>query len=163
MSRATKRLILSAVVTVLFIATAVLSYTVLMPEPPEPPAPKPTPTAAAVNPGHIAVPEPYDPEASVAQAERFFDRVAGTVAGTGAMDGAAYIQAFRAAGVPDDVMEVTDHNGTAGTMQETVQFSVRYGNTCLIGDVGHGTFTSTTMPETHWDTCLIGGTRPIDF
>ncbi len=94
-----------------------------------------------------------------------FTAVTGQVWATGASDGRAYIDALVAAGFDKASMQVTDSTSTVGNPAESVQFSVLWGEECLIGQVGPATGdpVTTVMPALAGGACLIGSTRPIDW
>jgi hypothetical protein len=80
--------------------------------------------------------------------------------------GRAYIDALVAAGFDREAMQVTQDATTVGNPAESLQFSVRWGETeCLIGQVGPSTGQAVTavMPQLAEGRCLIGTTRPIDW
>jgi hypothetical protein len=79
--------------------------------------------------------------------------------------GRAYIDALVAAGFDKASMQVTEDLSTVGNRAESIQFSVRWGDECLIGQVGQATGDPVTVvePVLAEGTCLIGQTRPIDW
>ena len=81
------------------------------------------------------------------------------------MSGRAYIDALVAAGFDKTTMQVTQDKTTVGNPAESLQFSVRWGDECLIGQVGPATGTPVTVvaPALAEGTCLVGRTRPIDW
>ncbi|WP_159599486.1 DUF6993 domain-containing protein [Agromyces humi] len=140
-------------------AAAILWALVLSAPAPEPP--QVVLIVPTLEPDAPAAPPPvYAAEMTDSGARRFFDHVATQVAATGSMDGGAYAAAFVAAGVPGELVEASESVTTDGYAAETVQFSVRWADRCVIGDVGHGTYTSQVEPAFHWGTCLAGNTRP---
>lgn len=81
-------------------------------------------------------------------------------------DGRAYIDALVGAGFDKASMQVTNDQTTVGNAVESLQFSVRWGETeCLIGQVGPSTgqLVTQVMPQLAEGRCLIGTTRPIDW
>jgi len=95
---------------------------------------------------------------------------AATVAQVWATDqrvsGRAYIDALVAAGFDRSAMQVTPDLSTVGNPAESIQFSVRWGESeCLVGQVGPSTGEPVTavMPQLAEGRCLIGNTRPIDW
>ena len=62
-------------------------------------------------------------------------------------------------------MQLTPDESTVGNPAESIQFSVRWGQECLIGQVGPATGAPVTVvvPALAEGTCLIGDTRPIDW
>jgi hypothetical protein len=79
--------------------------------------------------------------------------------------GRAYIDALAAAGFDKAAMQVTEDQSTVGNPAESLQFSVHWGDECLIGQVGPATGTPVTVvvPALAEGTCLVGRTRPIDW
>jgi hypothetical protein len=79
--------------------------------------------------------------------------------------GRAYIDALTAAGFDNAAMQVTRDTSTVGNPAESIQFSVRWGDECLIGQVGPATGqpVTVTVPALGEGTCLVGATRPIDW
>ena len=80
--------------------------------------------------------------------------------------GRAYIDALTAAGFDRAAMQVTQDQSTVGNAAETLQFSVRWGDTeCLVGQVGPSTGEPVTvvMPQLAEGRCLVGSTRAIDW
>ena len=81
------------------------------------------------------------------------------------VSGRAYIDALVAAGFDKSAMQVTPDQSTIGNAAESIQFSVRWGDECLVGQVGPATGAPVTVvvPALAEGTCLIGATRPIDW
>jgi hypothetical protein len=96
----------------------------------------------------------------------FFTSVTLTVAATpDNVHGRAYIDALVAAGFDKSAMQLTPDESTVGNPAESIQFSVRWGEQCLVGQVGPSTGSPVTVvvPVLAEGTCLIGETRPIDW
>jgi hypothetical protein len=96
----------------------------------------------------------------------FFDEVnAQTIAAAGGSpEGPAFILALRAAGFPADVMEVTQDITTVGVKADSIQFSVKMPDACLVGQWGSVVgYVSVSAPILSTGKCLIGETRTIDF
>ncbi|MFU8947000.1 DUF6993 domain-containing protein [Mycetocola zhadangensis] len=96
----------------------------------------------------------------------FFDLVnSQTLAANPAADGRAFIDGLVAAGFDKAAMEVTLDTTTIGNAADSIQFSVRWGESCLIGQNGAGVsgYHSTVGKVLGTGTCLIGKTRPIDW
>ena len=80
--------------------------------------------------------------------------------------GRAYIDALVATGFDKSAMQVTPDQTTVGNPAETIQFSVRIGEECLLGQVGPATgepVTAVADAVLGGTACLIGNTRPIDW
>ena len=79
--------------------------------------------------------------------------------------GRAYVDALVAAGFDKSAMQVTNDQSTVGNPVESIQFSVRWGEECLVGQVGPSTGdpVSIVAPVLAEGTCLVGHTRPIDW
>lgn len=81
-------------------------------------------------------------------------------------EGRAYIDALVGVGFDKAAMQVTNDQSTVGNATESLQFSVRWGDTeCLIGQVGPSTgqLVTQVMPQLAEGRCLIGTTRAIDW
>ncbi len=106
------------------------------------------------------------PEGTATDNLPLFAAVMNQVAATDArVQGRAYIDALVAAGFPKAAMEVTNDLTTVGNPADSIQFSVRWDDECLVGQVGPSTPapTALVLPLVPGDTCLIGQTRPIDW
>jgi hypothetical protein len=119
---------------------------------PSTPSPTPAPT--------------FDPNASADDAMVLFDSVnTATLATDSDADGRAFIEGLTAAGLDKGTMELTADQTTIGHAADSIQFSVRWGESCLIGQNGPavGGYHSTLAPVLGTGKCLIGSTRPIDW
>lgn len=79
--------------------------------------------------------------------------------------GRAYVDALVDAGFDKSAMEVTADLTTIGNPVESIQFSVQWGEQCLVGQVGPTTGDPVTvvLPVVPEDGCLVGQTRAIDW
>lgn len=133
------------------------------------PEPSPTPTVTAIpTPTETASAAPaHVSEATTAdEALPFFADVVATVWATDQrFQGRAYIDGLTQAGFDKSAMEVTYDESTVGNPAESIQFSVRWGEECLVGQVGPSTGDPVVavMPGLQTGRCLIGDTRPIDW
>lgn len=137
------------------------------------PSPSPTPTpseTASAPPTATETPTPTPQQLSEAtdadQALPFFADVVTAVWATDQrFQGRAYIDALVQAGFDKSAMEVTYDESTVGNPAESIQFSVRWGDECLVGQVGPSTGDPVVavMPGLATERCLIGDTRPIDW
>lgn len=125
----------------------------------------PAQPAASVSPAPTPAPA-FDPTATAGDAMAFFDSVnTSTLATDAASDGRAFIDGLIAAGFDRSAMQVTADRTTIGNDADSIQFSVRWGDSCLIGQNGPaiGGYHSTLAPVLGTGACLIGSTRPIDW
>lgn len=81
------------------------------------------------------------------------------------VSGRAYVDALVAAGFDKTAMQVTSDLSTVGNAAESIQFSVRWGEECLVGQVGPstGTAVAVVLPGLPEGGCLVGTTRAIDW
>lgn len=137
------------------------------------PQPVPDDTGAASSPSASgsAAPAPSPEPTLVAggtadQNLPYFSRiVAGVWSGADRASGRAYIDALTAGGFDKKAMQVTADQSTVGNAAESIQFSVRLGDSCLVGQVGPSTGDPVTavLPGLASGGCLIGQTRAIDW
>ena len=113
--------------------------------------------------------EPSGPPADSAEAQKvLFDETnqATVSAGGGANPGGrAFIDALVAVGYDKGSMEVTPDETAIALDADNIQFSVRWGDDCLIGQVGPATgnpvaIVADGLPD---GGCLLGSTRAIDW
>ncbi|MDN4596394.1 DUF6993 domain-containing protein [Leifsonia virtsii] len=96
----------------------------------------------------------------------YFDQVnRATLAAKPDAQGRDFIDALVAAGFSKADMQVTVDTTTIGLKANSIQFSVKLGDTCLIGQNGAdaGGYNSMVTPVLSTGSCLIGQTRPIDW
>ncbi|SFN53408.1 DUF6993 domain-containing protein [Mycetocola miduiensis] len=108
----------------------------------------------------------FDPNASAEEAMAVFDTVNTVTLATDAdANGRAFIDGLAEAGFDKATMELTADETTIGNAADSIQFSVRWGESCLIGQNGSavGGYHSTLAPVLGSGRCLIGSTRPIDW
>lgn len=130
------------------------------------PAPSPSQPSASSTPSPSPTGPALIPDGSAADNLPLFTQVMDAVAATDAGEqGRAYIDALVDAGFDKAAMEVTNDRTTVGNPVDSIQFSVRWGDECLVGQVGPSTPapTALVLPLVPGDTCLIGQTRPIDW
>jgi hypothetical protein len=79
--------------------------------------------------------------------------------------GRAYVDALGAVGFDKRAMQVTNDSSTVGNPAESIEFSVRWGAECLVGQVGPaiGRPVASVLPVLGGGVCLLGRTRPIDW
>lgn len=127
------------------------------------PSPEPSPTPSSVIP--VPTPTPREPElllgGTAAQNKPFFDRVNGEFIAAGTnLTGAGFVDNLVAAGYPRADMEVTPDQTSIGIGADSIMFSVRLGDTCLIGQYGNVGYASTATDLLSTGTCLIGTPHP---
>lgn len=134
-----------------------------VPEPTGTASPSPEPTA----PSEPAAPLQLQPDASATDNLAFFTQTAQAVWDSEQRgEGRAYIDALVGVGFDRGSMQVTPDLTTVGNPAESIQFSVRWGETeCLVGQVGPSTgqLVTKVLPQLVEGRCLIGATRPIDW
>ncbi|MDR7189810.1 hypothetical protein J2Y46_002636 [Microbacterium sp. BE35] len=146
------------------------ALTACSPGEPEP-EPEPTTTTTDGAPSPIASPttppEPtLVPEGTADDNLPLFSSVTAAVWATDArVTGRAYVDALTAAGFDKAAMQVTQDLSTVGNPAESIQFSVRWNDQCLVGQVGPATGDPVTVvvPVLAEGNCLVGQTRPIDW
>lgn len=139
----------------------------------ESPAPGPVETTApsasaveSVSPTPSAATPTLVPGGTAAQNLPFFTQVvAGVWSGPNQVAGRAYIDALTAAGFDKAAMQVTADQTTVNNPAESIEFSVRIGDECLVGQVGPsiGNPVTAVLPGLSSGGCLIGQTRTIDW
>jgi hypothetical protein len=129
----------------------------------------PAPTAASPDPTSSPAP-PAGPvlvaDGSASDNLPLFTSVTAAVWASEAREsGRAYIDALVAAGFDKASMQVTEDLSTVGNPAESIQFSVRWQEECLIGQIGPATGdpVAVVVPVLAEGMCLIGQTRPIDW
>lgn len=134
------------------------------------PTPPPTPTQSAAEPTPSAEPTPVGPalvpEGSAEDNLAFFAQIIRSVwNGDGRGAGRAYVDALVAGGFDKSAMQITADTSTVGNPAESIQVSVRWGEQCLIGQVGDATGepVATVVGALPDGACLLGETRPIDW
>jgi hypothetical protein len=134
----------------------------------EPPATSAAP-APEVSAEPSATPAPAAtllPEGSAGENLAYFNVLAAAVTKANpAADGRAYIDALVAGGFDRAAMEVTFDRTQANLVADSVQFSVRFAEECLIGQIGPASdgFHSVVAPILSTGLCLVGVTRQIDW
>lgn len=93
----------------------------------------------------------------------FFDHVNLAVSTSGAANGRAFIDSLVTSGFDKAAMEVTSDSTPLNHTADTIQFSVRLGEECLIGQWGAGAYSSMVTTPVANGACLVGKTRTIDW
>lgn len=123
------------------------------------------PTATATSTPGAAAPK-LVPGGTADENLPFFDSVnKATLAANPDAKGRDFIDALVAAGFSKTDMQLTVDTTTIGLKANSIQFSVKLGESCLIGQNGAdaGGYNSMTTPVLSTGACLIGQTRAIDW
>ena len=85
--------------------------------------------------------------------------------GEDSVKGRAYVDALIEGGFDKADMEVTADKTSVGHAADSIEFSVLWGDECLVGQVGPSIKrpTAVVLPALPSGGCLIGKTRPIDW
>jgi hypothetical protein len=108
----------------------------------------------------------FVPGGTAEENKAFFDQVnRATLTANAAAKGRDFIDGLVVAGFPKAQMQVTPDQTSIGLRPGSIQFSVRLGDACLIGQNGAdaGGYSSMVAPVLSTGQCLIGQTRPIDW
>jgi hypothetical protein len=150
------------VLVALTASAAAVALAACVPEAPVP-EPDPEPTASET-PAESAPPPEFDPAGDATGNLRYFDLVNGRlIDGGGDLGGRAFVDALVQAGFPKDRMEVTPDRTSIDGAADSVQFSVRFDQGCLVGQYGNIGYASAVTGVLATERCLVGATRPIDW
>jgi hypothetical protein len=130
-----------------------------------PPVTTPVPTPSATSSASAAVPT-YDPSGTAQDNLAYFDKVGHALLDnnpTANSQGETIVDWFVAHGFDKANMEVTPDKTSIGLAAWNIEFSVKFGTSCLIGQAGNVGFQSTVLPVLATGKCLIGQTRPITW
>ena len=125
----------------------------------------PTPSAEPTETPETPRPEPtLDTNGSALQNLDYFDAVNERLLEEDeSPDGRAFIDNLIAAGFDRDAMEVTPDRTAVDLEADNIQFSVRIGDECLLGQFGNTGYVSVVGDALSTGKCLVGNTRPIDW
>ena len=128
------------------------------------PLPVPTPSGTA---SASALPT-YDPSGTATDNLAYFNMVGNelftsTQANAASSQGETIVNWFVAHGFNKKNMEVTPDRTSIGLAAWNIDFSVRFGKTCILGQAGNVGFQSATIPVLATGKCLVGVTRTIDW
>ncbi|HEY5231076.1 MAG TPA: hypothetical protein VIJ11_09325 [Galbitalea sp.] len=126
--------------------------------------PTPTPSASSTAP---TVPT-YDPAGTASDNLAYFDKVgqalfASSQGAAASSQGEVIVNWFVAHGFDKSNMEVTPDKTSIGLAAWNIDFSVKFGKTCILGQAGNVGFQSSVVPILATGKCLIGTTRPITW
>lgn len=157
-----------SVIVMTVLAVALVGCTA--PAPMDSPTPSTSSPSATPTPTETSTPEPsgpvFVPDGTAADNLPLFAQVVSAVWGSpDNASGRAYIDALVAAGFDKTAMQVTNDTSTVGNRAESLQFSVLWGDECLVGQVGPATGdpVAVVLPALPEGGCLIGATRTIDW
>jgi hypothetical protein len=92
--------------------------------------------------------------------QALFSSSQGTAAST---QGELIVNWFVDHGFDKQNMEVTPDKTSIGLAAWNIEFSVKFGKTCILGQAGNVGFQSSVVPVLATGKCLIGTTRPITW
>lgn len=156
----------SAVLLVLATAVVLTGCSPEVPSTETPGAESPSASSVADPSAPAPAPAALVPEGTASDNLPLFTEVVAQVwAGPDQVSGRAYIDALVTAGYDRSAMQVTPDSTTIGNPAESIEFSVRWGEDCLVGQVGPsiGSPVTTVLPGLSAGGCLIGQTRAIDW
>lgn len=152
---AAQRVVVPAAVAVL-VAIAFTGCTPSAPTPTKTPAPSASSSASAA--------PTIDLDGTAGQNQAYFDEVNRKfIAAGGDLTGRPFIDNLVKAGFPKIDMELTPDRTSVNLQADNIEFSIRFGGTCLIGQYGNVGYTSTVTTTLGTNRCLVGVTRPIDW
>jgi len=149
-----------------FVAVIALSGCIAGSPTPAPATSAPAATGSSTAQATAAPAATFAPSGTASDNLAYFSKIVGDVwAGPDQVAGRAYIDALVAGGFDKTAMQVTPDESTIGNPAESIEFSVRRGEQCLVGQVGPsiGSPVTAVMPVLNDGACLIGQTRAIDW
>jgi hypothetical protein len=128
------------------------------------PLPTPSPGGSSTA---AAVPT-YNPGGTASDNLAYFNKVGDELftsseATAASTQGELIVNWFVAHGFNKKNMEVTPDKTSIGLAAWNIDFSVRFGKTCILGQAGNVGFQSSVLPVLATGKCLIGLTRTIDW
>ena len=154
------RMLVSAVSGVVLVLTLAGCSGGPSPEPSPSTAPTPSATATAVAPAEPAL----LPEGTAEDNLAYFDLVNERFLAAGQLPGGRpIIDNLVAAGFDKSMMQVTPDSTSIGLDVDSVQFAVRFGEQCLIGQTSAAGYVGIVGPAVSATNCLLGTTRAIDW
>jgi hypothetical protein len=132
------------------------------------PLPSVLPTIAPSSSSTAAAIPTYDPKGTASSNLGYFNKVGDELftssqAGTASVQGQLIVNWFVAHGFNKQNMEITPDKTSIGLAAWNIDFSVRFGKTCILGQAGNVGFQSSVVPILATGKCLIGQTRPITW
>lgn len=135
---------------------------------PRSPDPSHTPVATAVAEPSVspsATPVPVFVAGGTAQANKsYFDSInSALIAADNSVTGKAIIDSLVAAGFDKASMQLTPDKTSINANADSVLFSVKIGDSCLLGQHSGAEYVSSVQKALQSGACLVGQTRPIDW
>ena len=127
------------------------------------PVQSPTPTVSASGTAEPTPAPPPEPvfDGTAEQNRAYFDLINWELINTGAqLSGGAFIDNLVAHGYPRENMEVTPDRTAINEPADNVVFSIRFGDTCLLGQWGNIGYTSFVADVLATGRCILGTARP---
>jgi hypothetical protein len=130
--------------------------------------PLPVPTPSGSSSASASALPTYNPGGTAADNLAYFNKVGNelftsTQAGAASSQGMTIVNWFVSHGFNKANMEVTPDKTAIGLAAWNIDFSVKFGKTCILGQAGNVGFQSATVPVLATGKCLIGETRPITW
>jgi hypothetical protein len=130
--------------------------------------PTATPTATPSSSSTAAAIPTYDSTGTASDNLGYFNKVGDELftssqANTASTQGELIVNWFVAHGFNKTNMEVTPDKTSIGLAAWNIDFSVKFGKTCILGQAGNVGFQSSVVPILATGKCLIGQTRPITW
>jgi hypothetical protein len=127
--------------------------------------PQPTTSSTSAMPTSTSTPDPtYTPGGSAQSNKGYFDLVnRRLLASNGAPDGRALIDNLVSAGFDKAAMQVTPDKTSINGGVDSILFSVKMGDGCLLGQNGSGGYSSAVEVVLANGSCLVGKTRTINW
>jgi hypothetical protein len=130
-------------------------------------APEPSVSVTSAAPSSTASPAPvasFLPDGTARANKAWFDTVnAKFFAANGSANGRAIIDSLIAAGFEKAAMQVTPDKTSINGGVDSILFSVKIGDSCLLGQHGGGGYSSAVEAALKSGLCLVGKTRTIDW
>ena len=132
------------------------------PSPSRPPAPT---SAASPSATLTKAPAPTYAPGGTAQANKaYFDSInQALITANNSVTGKSIIDSLVAAGFDKSKMQLTPDKTSINVNADSVLFSVRIGDSCLLGQHSGAEYVSSVQKALQSGACLIGQTRPIDW
>jgi hypothetical protein len=149
---------------VAIVLVATLAGCVQGPRPIATPLPTPIPSGTST----AAAGPTYNPSGTASDNLAYFNQVGNQLftssqASAASTQGELIVNWFVAHGFNKQNMEITPDKTSIGLAAWNIDFSVRFGKTCVLGQAGNVGFQSSVVPILATGKCLIGQTRTINW